>query len=172
MGIPAQLTPLLGAGADGAPLAHLLRIGPPDAALTLLLDCGWSPELAETEAEALWDALPRVDAVLLSHPDGRHAGGLPVAAARRALAAPVYATAPIAKMGAMFAYDTLLSAQVRRPGAAASRAATHAAGWGARKFPPSAAPASGRPPADWQASGAVRPCPAPPSRQTPGHEPV
>lgn len=109
-----RFTPLSGARADGAPLAHLLEIGPPDATLTLLLDCGWSsaPD-AEASLQPLLAALPRVDAVLLSHPDLRHAGALPIAVGRHGLAAPVYGTAPIAKMGAMFAYDAYLSAQVR-----------------------------------------------------------
>ncbi|KAI8462590.1 MAG: beta-lactamase-like protein [Monoraphidium minutum] len=113
MGVPMRFTPLCGAGADGGPLAHLLEIGPPDATLTLLLDCGWGG-CADGSAAALQpviDALPRVDAVLLSHPDLRHCGGLPIAVGRHGLAAPVFGTAPIARMGAMFAYDAFLSAQ-------------------------------------------------------------
>jgi Cft2 family RNA processing exonuclease len=113
MGIPVRFTPLTGADGDAAPLAHLLELGPPDATLTLLLDCGWCAALDADALAPLIDALPRVDAVLLSHADARHAGALPVLVGRHKLAAPVYGTAPIAKMGAMFAYDAYLSAQVR-----------------------------------------------------------
>lgn len=127
MAVPLRLTALCGARADGAPLAHLLEIGPPDAQLTVLLDCGWggiasgggggsasSGGGADGDADlaALLAALPRADAVLLSHPGPRHCGALAAAARRGLLGAPVFGTAPIAKMGAMFAYDTYLSAQV------------------------------------------------------------
>jgi len=113
MGVPVRFTPLTGAGADGSPLSHLLEIGPPDAPLTLLLDCGWCAALDPAALQPLLDTLPRIDAVLLSHPDARHTGALPLVVGKHRLAAPVYGTAPIAKMGAMVAYDTYLSAQVR-----------------------------------------------------------
>jgi cleavage and polyadenylation specificity factor subunit 2 len=115
MGVPVRFTPLCGARAEGAPLAHLLELGPPDASLTLLLDCGWggAADGAAEELAPLVAALPRVDAVLLSHPDPRHCGALPVLVGKHGLKAPVFGTAPIAKMGAMFAYDAFLSAQVR-----------------------------------------------------------
>jgi Cft2 family RNA processing exonuclease len=115
MGLPVRLTPLCGAGTEGGPLAHVLEIGPPGSALTLLLDCGWggAADGADADLERLLAALPAVDAVLLSHPDARHCGALPAAARRGLLrGVPVYGTAPIAKMGAMFAYDAYLSAQV------------------------------------------------------------
>jgi glyoxylase-like metal-dependent hydrolase (beta-lactamase superfamily II) len=135
--VPARLTPLSGARADGAPLAHLLELGPPDATLTLLLDCGWSPADGDPEAclRPLLEALPRVDAVLLSHADTRHAGALPVLVGRHKLGAPVFGTAPVARMGVMFAYDAYLSAQVRSDtGEAGSRGPWHGApsGIGAR----------------------------------------
>ena len=141
MGVPARLTPLLGAGADGDPLAHLLELGPPHARLTLLLDAGWapgaelSPDVATVSAAPpgaslarLLEALPAVDAVLLSHGGPRHAGALPLLAARGLLrGVPVYGTAPIAKMGAMAAYDAYLSAQAR-PAARAACARGASAG--------------------------------------------
>ena len=156
MGVPVRFTPLLGAHEEGGPLAHLLEIGPPHAALTLLLDAGWcpgadldaaarreptagaaaqggpdgggsgadadggsgspaspatpAPATAPASLRPLLAALPRVDAVLLSHSDARHAGALPLLA-RHGLAAPVFAAAPVAKMGALAAYDALLSAE-------------------------------------------------------------
>jgi cleavage and polyadenylation specificity factor subunit 2 len=46
-----------------------------------------------------------VDLVLLSHPDTLHVGALPYLVAKGGLKAPVYAAAPVAKLGMMFMYD-------------------------------------------------------------------
>ena len=43
--------------------------------------------------------------MLLSHPDTAHLGALPYLVGRLGLAAPVYATLPVHKMGQMFLYD-------------------------------------------------------------------
>lgn len=52
-------------------------------------------------------------AVLLSHSDPCHLGALPYLVGRCGLAAPVYATSPVHKMGQMAMYDQFLSRQVR-----------------------------------------------------------
>lgn len=50
--------------------------------------------------------------MLLSHPDPGHLGALPYLVGRCGLRAPVYATAPVHKMGQMFMYDQCLARQV------------------------------------------------------------
>ena len=45
---------------------------------TFLLDAGWDETFDETALTALREAAPRVDAVLLSHPDLEHLGALPL----------------------------------------------------------------------------------------------
>ena len=57
-------------------------------------------------------AYPPCPAVLLSHPDPPHLGALPFLVGRRGLTAPVYATAPVHKMGQMYMYDQFLARQV------------------------------------------------------------
>lgn len=52
----------------------------------------------------------RIDAVLLTHPDVAHLGGLPyIMGSKLGLSCPVYATVPVHKMGQMFMYDFYLS---------------------------------------------------------------
>lgn len=46
-----------------------------------------------------------MDYVLLSHPDLRHLGALPYLVGRCGLAAPVYATLPVRRMGSLLLYD-------------------------------------------------------------------
>ena len=55
--------------------------------------------------------IDEIDAVLLSHCDTLHLGLIPRLIGRLGLTAPVYATAPIHKMGQMFLYDYYLSRQ-------------------------------------------------------------
>lgn len=50
--------------------------------------------------------------MLLSHPDPAHLGALAYLVGRCGLRAPVYATAPVHKMGQMFLYDQCLARQV------------------------------------------------------------
>lgn len=56
--------------------------------------------------------LPQVDVVLLSHPDTNHLGALPYLVRKAGLKAPVYAAAPVAKLGPMFMYDHYTSLHV------------------------------------------------------------
>ena len=72
---------------------------PSKARLGILLahaDCGWTDECREGDLEALRAAAPRVDVLLLSHPDVAHCGGLAHAASRLGLRAVAYATGPVA----------------------------------------------------------------------------
>lgn len=57
------------------------------------------------ELEALKEWIPEIDAVLISHPDLPHLGGLPYAVGKLGLKAPIYSTIPVYKMGLMFMYD-------------------------------------------------------------------
>ena len=50
--------------------------------------------------------------MLLSHPDLAHLGALPFLVGRLGLAAPIYGTGPVHKMGQMFMYDHFLCRQV------------------------------------------------------------
>lgn len=50
--------------------------------------------------------------MLLSHSDPAHLGALPYLVGRCGLAAPVYATTPVHKMGQMAMYDQYLAQQV------------------------------------------------------------
>jgi hypothetical protein len=52
---------------------------------------------------------PKVDIILLSHPDLLHLGALPYAMSKLGLKAPVYGTIPLFKMGQMFMYDAYQS---------------------------------------------------------------
>lgn len=54
--------------------------------------------------------------MLLSHPDPAHLGALPFLVGRLGLAAPIYATGPVHKMGQMFMYDAFLCRQVGHSG--------------------------------------------------------
>lgn len=95
-----QFRPLYGAESDD-PFCFLLKIG----SVTVLLDCGWNEQFDLQLLQPLLQAAPDVDLVLLSHPDTRHVGALPYLVAKGGLKAPVYAAAPVAKLGMMFMYD-------------------------------------------------------------------
>ena len=73
-------------------------------------------KLHEPPSDAAAPLLPRPPtphpAVLLSHSDPTHLGALPYLVGRCGLAAPVYATSPVHKMGQMAMYDQYLSRQV------------------------------------------------------------
>jgi cleavage and polyadenylation specificity factor subunit 2 len=56
--------------------------------------------------------LPRVDAVLLSHPDLPHLGALPLLV-RAGLSAPVFSTKPVRRMGEIFLYESFYALRVR-----------------------------------------------------------
>lgn len=53
-----------------------------------------------------------MDAVLLSYPDTLHLGALPYAMKQLGLAAPVYATEPVYRLGLLTMYDQYLSRKV------------------------------------------------------------
>ena len=112
-----------GVKGNGAP-CYLLRVDD----FTFLLDCGMldadehglgesgrgaqSGKSKRSRLDADLAAVAgEVDAVLLSHCDTRHLGNIPRLVGRLGLPArvPIYATAPVHKMGQMFLYDYLLS---------------------------------------------------------------
>eukprot|EP00882_Tetradesmus_deserticola_P025770 GHRQ01028334.1.p4 GENE.GHRQ01028334.1~~GHRQ01028334.1.p4 ORF type:complete len:124 (+),score=33.84 GHRQ01028334.1:433-804(+) len=95
-----QFRPLYGAKSVD-PFCFLLKIG----RITVLLDCGWNERFDLRLLQPLIQVLPQVDLVLLSHPDTQHVGALPYLVAKAGLKAPVYAAAPVAKLGLMFMYD-------------------------------------------------------------------
>jgi len=84
----------------------------------ILLDCG-----CDVDFEGLGDKIaavaPTVDLVLLSHAELRHVGGLPAAKARYGLAAPVFATTPTIKNGALTLYEAWAGFRATRGRAAA-----------------------------------------------------
>lgn len=72
MGSHITFTPLYGAD-EGVALASLLTV----RGFTFLLDCGWNDDFDTALLAPLLAALPRIDAVLLSHLDTAHLGALP-----------------------------------------------------------------------------------------------
>ena len=93
---------------QGEPLATLLEVG----GRGILLDVGWDDACTPEVLAPVREVAERVDAVLVSHADMAHLGGLPYAMARLGLEAPVYATLPASKMGQMALYDHFLSRQL------------------------------------------------------------
>lgn len=104
MGSQIKFTQLYGATCD-APLSSLLEIN----GFTFLIDCGWTEAFDVALLDPLKEAIPRIDAVLLSHPDTTHLGALPYAIGHLGLKVPIYATQPTCRMGQMFMYDQYLS---------------------------------------------------------------
>lgn len=104
MGSQIKFTQLYGATCD-APLSSLLEIN----GFTFLIDCGWTEAFDVALLDPLKEAIPRIDAVLLSHPDTAHLGALPYAIGHLGLKVPIYATQPTCRMGQMFMYDQYLS---------------------------------------------------------------
>ncbi|KAH7429669.1 hypothetical protein KP509_09G061000 [Ceratopteris richardii] len=100
MGTRVQLTPLSGVYSEG-PLCYLLDVD----GFRFLLDCGWDDCFKIETLQPLAGVAPSIDAVLLSHPDTLHLGALPYAVKKLGLAAPVYCTLPVNKMGMMYMYD-------------------------------------------------------------------
>ena len=62
-------------GVHGGPMASLLTVD----GFTFLIDCGWRDTCDTSLLKSLEAAIPRIDAVLLSHPDTEHLGALPYA---------------------------------------------------------------------------------------------
>ncbi|EME29547.1 cleavage and polyadenylation specificity factor subunit 2 [Galdieria sulphuraria] len=96
-----RFTPLYGVKTEDLAVCYLLEIDD----FRILLDCGWNDRFEETLLEPLRRIAPRVDAVLISHPDLFHLGALPYAVAKLGLRAPTYATLPVWRMGQLFMYD-------------------------------------------------------------------
>jgi len=77
----------------------------------LLLDCGWNSKFEEADIEGLKSVdLASIDAVLLSQPDLAHLGALPYAYSKMGLNAPIFATAPIWRMGQYMVMDAFVAA--------------------------------------------------------------
>lgn len=106
MGTVVKFTPLMGVGED-APLCSLLEIDD----YCILLDCGWSEEFDEAQLEPVKSVLPRVKALLLSHPDPPHLGALPHLVGRCGLRCPVFSTKPTRRMGEMFMFEQAVGRQ-------------------------------------------------------------
>ncbi|CAB3397435.1 unnamed protein product [Caenorhabditis bovis] len=90
---------------DEGPLCYLLQVDGD----YILLDCGWDERFDVKYIEDLKPFIPKISAVLISHPDPLHLGALPYLVAKCGLQAPVYATVPVYKMGQMFMYDLVNS---------------------------------------------------------------
>lgn len=90
---------------DEGPLCYLLQVDGD----YILLDCGWDERFELKYFEELKPFIPKISAVLISHPDPLHLGGLPYLVSKCGLTAPVYATVPVYKMGQMFIYDMVYS---------------------------------------------------------------
>lgn len=99
-----QVTPLSGAYGEGA-LCYLLAVD----GFRFLLDCGWTDLCDTSQLQPLAKVAPKIDAVLLSHPDMMHLGALPYAMKHLGLSAPVYATEPVFRLGLLTMYDHFLS---------------------------------------------------------------
>lgn len=95
-----RFRPLFGEGPD-EPLCGVLEID----GCTILLDVGSTERFELEQLEPLRELAPSVDAVVLSHPDLAHLGGLAYAYGALGLRCPVYATLPVWRMGQMFMYD-------------------------------------------------------------------
>lgn len=54
-----------------------------------------------------------IDAVLISHPDTLHLGALPYAMKQLGLAAPVFSTEPVYRLGLLTMYDQYIARKVR-----------------------------------------------------------
>ncbi|EFJ50753.1 hypothetical protein VOLCADRAFT_31342, partial [Volvox carteri f. nagariensis] len=101
-----RFTPLSGVDAE-SPLCYLLEID----SFTILLDCGWDENFDESALEPIKRVLPRVNAVLLSHPDVAHLGALPYLVGKCGLTAPIFSTKPVRRMGEMFMFESYLAKQ-------------------------------------------------------------
>ncbi len=108
--VTIRFTPLSG-GHSLAPPCYLLEVG----SAKLLLDCGWShpfdPELLRPLGRVARD----VDAVLITHGNLEHAGGLAYACEKLELACPIYCTFPVKTLGHMAMYDAYLAKHYNGP---------------------------------------------------------
>lgn len=95
-----SFTALSGIDPD-SPLCYLLEID----GFRILLDCGINELLDVSSLAPLADIAPTIDAVLISHADLSHLGGLPYAVGKLGMKATVYATIPTYKLGQNFLFD-------------------------------------------------------------------
>jgi len=86
-----------------------------DEGYNVLLDCGWTDSFDPADLAELAQVAPTVRAVLLSHGDLAHLGAVPYACAKLGLAAAVFATVPVHRMGQMALYDAHEAAVQRAP---------------------------------------------------------
>eukprot|EP00658_Telonema_sp_P-2_P059075 TRINITY_DN4776_c0_g1_i1.p1 TRINITY_DN4776_c0_g1~~TRINITY_DN4776_c0_g1_i1.p1 ORF type:complete len:493 (+),score=108.85 TRINITY_DN4776_c0_g1_i1:105-1583(+) len=103
------LTPVLGCQ-EHEPLCYLLRVDE----CNILLDCGSDPCFTQELLEPLKQIAPKLDAILISHPDPMHLGALPYLVGKVGLPewCKVYATIPVCKLGQMVMYDAYQSWQL------------------------------------------------------------
>jgi cleavage and polyadenylation specificity factor subunit 2 len=99
-----KFTPITGALAE-QPLCYLLEIDE----LRILLDCGWNDSFDVNMLKPLAKIAPKVNYVLISHPDMEHIGALPYAVSKLGLSAKIIGTIPVQKMGCMTMYDAFQS---------------------------------------------------------------
>jgi len=99
-----KFTPISGALAE-QPLCYLLEIDE----LRILLDCGWNDSYDVNMLKPLAKIAPKINYVLISHPDMEHLGALPYAVSKLGLAAKIISTTPVQKMGCMTMYDAYQS---------------------------------------------------------------
>jgi len=99
-----KFTPITGALAE-QPLCYLLEIDE----LRILLDCGWNDSFDVNMLKPLAKIAPKVNYVLISHPDIEHIGALPYAVSKLGLSAKIIGTIPVQKMGCMTMYDAYQS---------------------------------------------------------------
>ncbi|CAH9121693.1 unnamed protein product [Cuscuta epithymum] len=104
MGTSVQVKPLCGVYNEN-PLSYLVSVD----GFNFLIDCGWNDHFDTSLLQPLSRVASTVDAVLLSYPDTLHLGALPYAMKQFGLAAPVYATEPVYRLGFLTMYDQYLS---------------------------------------------------------------
>lgn len=106
-----RVTPILGGMSDGG-VAVLLELG----VFRILLDCGCSSSAGVDNAINVtksYESLDRIDAILLSHADLNHIGGLPYLSKKKILSnVPLFCTLPVYKFGQIVLYDHFLNSKM------------------------------------------------------------
>ena len=107
-----KFTPLYG-GCEEGPICSLLEIG----GARLLLDCGsYSHDTNKVKLLDISNDLVAnggIDAVILSHADMIHIGGLPIICGKNTFGGvPVVCTSPVYKFGQMVLYDSYLNKEM------------------------------------------------------------
>ena len=112
MSAEVRFTPLLG-GSEEGPICSLLEIG----GARLLLDCGsYTHDMNKTKLLEISNDLVAnggIDAVIISHADMIHLGGLPIICGKNTFGGvPVVCTSPVYKFGQMVLYDLYLNKEM------------------------------------------------------------